>query len=51
MHKGSRPEEKVQALANVESAKADVVKARQQYERLQKLTAVRLNSGLRSTGG
>jgi HlyD family secretion protein len=45
MHHGSRPEEKAQALANVESARADVVKARQQYERLQKLSAVRLNSG------
>jgi HlyD family secretion protein len=45
MHKGSRPEEKAQAVANVESAKADVIKARQQYERLQKLSAVRLNSG------
>jgi HlyD family secretion protein len=45
MHRGSRPEEKAQALANVESAKADLVKARQTYERLQKLSAVRLNSG------
>jgi HlyD family secretion protein len=45
MHRGSRPEEKAQAVANVESAKADVLKARQQYDRLQKLSAVRLNSG------
>jgi HlyD family secretion protein len=32
---GSRPEEIAQARANVESAKADAVNARQQYERLK----------------
>jgi HlyD family secretion protein len=45
MHHGSRPEEIAQARANVASAKADAAKARQQYERLQKLSAVRLSSG------
>jgi HlyD family secretion protein len=45
LHNGSRPEEIAQARANVESAKADVAKARQQHERVEKLTAVRLNSG------
>jgi HlyD family secretion protein len=33
MHNGSRPEEIAQARANVESAKADAVNARQQYGR------------------
>lgn len=42
LHAGSRPEEKAQARANVASAKADVVKARQHYDRLKKLALVRL---------
>ena len=45
LHNGSRPEEKAQARANVDSAKADADRARQQYERVKKLSAVRLNSG------
>jgi len=45
LRNGSRPEEIAQARANVVSAKADVAKARQQFERVEKLTAVRLNSG------
>src|SRR6185437_4983200 len=36
-HNGSRPEEIAQAKANVDSAKADAVNARRQFERLQKL--------------
>lgn len=39
---GSRPEEVDQARANVESARADVANARSQYQRLKKLSAVRL---------
>ena len=39
---GSRPEEIAQARANVDSAKADAVNARLQYERLKKLSVVRL---------
>src|SRR6266705_1899210 len=39
---GSRPEEKAQARANVLSAKADVVNARQHFDRLKKLAVVRL---------
>jgi HlyD family secretion protein len=35
LRNGSRPEEIAQARANVESAKADVANARQQYERLK----------------
>ena len=35
LHAGSRPEEIAQARANVDSAKADVANARQQYERLK----------------
>jgi HlyD family secretion protein len=35
LHNGSRPEEIAQARANVESAKADAVNARRQYERLK----------------
>lgn len=35
LRSGSRPEEIAQARANVESAKADVANARQQYERLK----------------
>src|ERR671922_122074 len=34
---GSRPEEIAQARANLESAKADAVNARRQYERLKPL--------------
>jgi HlyD family secretion protein len=45
MHHGSRPEEIAQARANVESAKADAVSARRQYERIKKLSVVRLSSG------
>ena len=37
MHNGSRPEEIAQARANVESAKADAVNARAQFERFEKL--------------
>jgi HlyD family secretion protein len=35
LHAGSRPEEIAQARANVDSAKADLANARQQYERLK----------------
>jgi HlyD family secretion protein len=42
MHHGSRPEEKAQAKANVASAKADLANARLRYDRLKKLSAVRL---------
>jgi HlyD family secretion protein len=45
LHHGNRPEEKAQAHANLASAKADAAKAKQQYDRLVKLSAVRLNSG------
>jgi HlyD family secretion protein len=45
LHRGNRPEEKAQAKANVESAQAEVAKARQQYDRLVKLASVRLSSG------
>jgi HlyD family secretion protein len=45
LHTGNRPEEKQQAKANVESAQADVARARQQYDRLMKLSSVRLSSG------
>ena len=37
LHNGSRPEEIAQAKANVDSAKADAVNARRQFERLQRL--------------
>lgn len=43
LHNGSRPEEIAQARANVESARADVVNARQQYERL--MSAAELSAG------
>jgi HlyD family secretion protein len=43
LRNGSRPEEIAQARANVESAKADVANARQQYERLK--TAAELSAG------
>ena len=45
LHHGSRPEEIAQARANVASASADAANARRQYERLKKLSLVRLNSG------
>jgi HlyD family secretion protein len=45
LHNGNRPQEKAQARANVASAQADLVKARQQYDRLKKLSLVRLNDG------
>jgi HlyD family secretion protein len=38
MHNGSRPEEIAQARANVESARADSINARAQYERLDRLS-------------
>jgi HlyD family secretion protein len=43
LHNGSRPEEIAQARANVDSAKADAANARRQYQRLEKLSAVRLS--------
>jgi len=43
LHNGSRPEEIAQARANLESAKADAVNARRQYERKKMLVAT--NSG------
>ncbi len=43
LHNGSRPEEIAQARANVESAKADAVNARQQYERL--ISAAEVSDG------
>jgi HlyD family secretion protein len=39
LHNGSRPEEIAQARANLESAKADAVNARRQYERKKALVA------------
>jgi HlyD family secretion protein len=45
LHNGNRPQEKAQARANVASVEADLVKARQQYDRLKKLALVRLNDG------
>lgn len=42
MHNGSRPEEVAQAKANVASAKADLANAQLRYDRLKKLSAVRL---------
>jgi HlyD family secretion protein len=39
LHNGSRPEEIAQARANLESAKADAVNARRQYERKKALLA------------
>jgi len=42
MHKGSRPQEIEQARANVASAEADLLNARLRYERLAKLSVVRL---------
>jgi membrane fusion protein PltH len=45
LHKGSRPEEIDQARANLASAKAEAANARLQYERLKKLSAVRLSDG------
>ncbi len=38
LHAGSRPEEIAQARANLESARADAVFARRQYERLRELS-------------
>lgn len=43
LHNGSRPEEIAQARANVESAQADTVNTRQQYERVK--------SALEASGG
>jgi len=43
LHNGSRPEEIAQARANVESAKASVVKARSNYERLK--SAAEISAG------
>src|SRR5215510_989853 len=43
LHSGSRPEEIAQARANVESAKADAVNARQQYERIK--SAAEMSAG------
>ena len=43
LHSGSRPEEKAQARANVTSAEADAANARRQYDRLKKLSTVRLS--------
>ena len=40
LRNGSRPEEVAQARANVESAKADLVNAQSQYERLKKAAEV-----------
>jgi HlyD family secretion protein len=42
MHAGSRPEEKAQAHANVLSAKADVLNARQHFDRVKQLAVVKL---------
>jgi HlyD family secretion protein len=42
LRNGSRPEEIAQARANVEAAQAEAVNARIRYERLKKLSAVRL---------
>jgi HlyD family secretion protein len=44
LHNGSRPEEIAQARANVESARADVGRARRQYERLRRLVGARAAS-------
>jgi HlyD family secretion protein len=43
LRSGSRPEEIAQARANVESAKADTVNARQQYERMK--SAAEMSAG------
>ncbi|HEY7322167.1 MAG TPA: HlyD family efflux transporter periplasmic adaptor subunit [Candidatus Binatia bacterium] len=43
LRSGSRPEEIAQARANVESAKADTVNARQQYERIK--SAAEISAG------
>jgi HlyD family secretion protein len=42
LRNGTRPEEVAQSEANVEAAKADLVNARRQFERLKKLSVVRL---------
>src|SRR5262249_25802404 len=44
LHHGSRPEEIAQARANVESARADTVNARLQYQRLNRLSSGRAAS-------
>jgi HlyD family secretion protein len=44
LHNGSRPEEIAQARANVESARADTVNARRQYQRLNRLSSGRAAS-------
>src|SRR5262247_2080234 len=43
LHNGSRPEEIAQARANVESARASVVKAKSNYERLK--SAAEISAG------
>jgi HlyD family secretion protein len=45
LHNGNRPQEKAQARANVDSAQAELAKARQQFDRLKKLSLVRLGDG------
>ena len=42
LHNGSRPEEVAQAEANFESAKADAANAKLKYERVKKLSMVKL---------
>lgn len=47
LRNGSRPEEIAQARANVESAKADVANARQQYERLKQASELSAGRAVR----
>jgi HlyD family secretion protein len=47
LRNGSRPEEIAQAKANVQSAQADVVNARQQYERLKDASEVSAGRAVR----
>lgn len=47
LRNGSRPEEIAQARANVESAKADLVNARRQYERLKNAAEVSAGRAVR----
>jgi len=44
-HNGTRPEEIAQAVANLASARAEAANTRLQYERLKKLSSVRLQDG------